>query len=150
MLITDMRTLSMVENRGFKAMISIFHPNYELPSRIYFSKHLEDKQKEIKDKVKKALQETDSVALTMDIWTSVATEVYLGLTCHYLKNWKMVSHCLTTMPLEESHTAANIAEWTQEVIDKFHQRKSKMLSMTMVQKLWQQQIFCRKSMDGHL
>ena len=31
-----------------------------------------------KVKMKKALQETDSVALTTDIWTSVATEAYMG------------------------------------------------------------------------
>lgn len=30
MLVTDMRLLSMVEDGGFEAMISTFHPNYEL------------------------------------------------------------------------------------------------------------------------
>lgn len=119
MLVTDMRPLSMVEDSGFKAMISIFHQNYELPSRTFFTKRLEKKYEDIKDKMKKAQQETDSMALTTDIWTSIATEAYMGLTCHYLKNWKKVSYCLTTMPLEERHTAANIAEWIQEIIDKF-------------------------------
>ncbi|XP_078025235.1 E3 SUMO-protein ligase ZBED1-like [Epinephelus lanceolatus] len=115
-----MRPLSMVEDGSFKAMISTFHPNYELPSRTFFTKQLDKKYKDIKDKMKNALQETDSVALTTDIWTSIAKEAYMGVMCHYLKNWKMVSHCLTTMPLEERHTAANIAEWIEEVIAKFN------------------------------
>lgn len=119
MLVTDMRPLGMVEDSGFKAMISTFHPNYELPSRTFFTKQLDKKYEDTKNKMKKALRETDSMALTTDIWTSVATEAYMGVTCHYLKNWKMVSHCLTTMPLEERHTAANIAEWIEEVIAKF-------------------------------
>lgn len=59
----------------------------------------------------KALQETDSVVLTI--------EAYMGVICHHLNYWKMVFHCLTTMPLEERHIAANIAEWI-EVIAKFN------------------------------
>lgn len=43
MLVTDMRPLSMVEDGSFKAMISTFHPNYELPSRTFFTKQLEKK-----------------------------------------------------------------------------------------------------------
>lgn len=132
MLVTDMRPLSIVEDGGFKAMNSIFHPNYELPS-----KWLEEKYEDIKDKMKKSLQETDTVALTTGIWTSVATEAYMGVMCHYLKNWKMVSHCLTTMPLQERDAAANIAEW-----------KSRQSSMTMVQMLQQQQRFCMKTWMG--
>lgn len=114
MLVTDMRPLSMVEGSGFKAMISIFHQNYELPSRT-FTKHLEKKYEDIKDKMKKALQETDSMALATDIWTSIATEAYMGVTCYYLKNWKKVSYCLTTMPLDKRTAAIQI----QKIIDKF-------------------------------
>ncbi|XP_061578913.1 E3 SUMO-protein ligase ZBED1-like [Cololabis saira] len=110
----------MVEDSGFKAMVSTFHPKYELPSRTYFTKQMEKKYEVIKAKVKQALQETDSVALTTDIWTSISTEAYMGVTCHYIgKNWNMVSHSLMTMPLEERHTAANIAGWIEEVIAKF-------------------------------
>lgn len=120
MIVTDMRPLSMVEDSGFKAMVSTFHPKYELPSRTFFTKQMEKKYEVIKAKMKQALQETDSVALTTDIWTSISTEAYMGVTCHYIgKNWNMVSYSLTTMPLEERHTAANIAEWIEEVIAKF-------------------------------
>ena len=60
--------------------------------------------------MKKALQETDSVALTTDIWTSVATEAYTGGG---------------DVPLSEEwengrHSAATIAEGTEEVIAKFN------------------------------
>nr|XP_054590206.1 E3 SUMO-protein ligase ZBED1-like [Nothobranchius furzeri] len=94
MLVTDMRPLSMVEDADFKAMIAAFQPNYALLSRTFFTKRLEEKYEDIKNKMKKALQETDTIALTTDIWTSVATEAYMGVTCHYLENWKIMSHCL--------------------------------------------------------
>lgn len=60
--------------------------------------------------MQKALQETDIVVLTI--------EAYMGVMCHHLNYWKMVSCCLTT-PLEERHIAANNAEWI-EVIAKFN------------------------------
>ena len=59
------------------------------------------------------------VALTTDIWTSVATEAYLGVTCHFLgDDWEIKSLSITTMPLEERHTAANIADWLEEATSK--------------------------------
>ncbi|XP_042343871.1 E3 SUMO-protein ligase ZBED1-like [Plectropomus leopardus] len=120
MIVTDMRPLSMVEDEGFQKMISAFNPNYALPSRTYFMKMMEKKYEDIKGKLKNMLKETDSIALTADIWTSVATEAYLGVTCHFLgEDWGMESHSLTTMPLEERHTAANIVEWIEDVIAKF-------------------------------
>lgn len=68
--------------------------------------------KKIKGKSKNTIKETDSIALTTDIWTSVATEAYLGVTCHFLgEDWEMESYSLIKIPLEERHTAANIAEW---------------------------------------
>ncbi|XP_057705119.1 E3 SUMO-protein ligase ZBED1-like [Corythoichthys intestinalis] len=120
MIIADMRPLSIVEDEGFKAMVSTFNPKYELPSRTFFTKQMEKKYDFIKAKMTQALRETDNLALTTDIWTSISTEAYIGVTCHYIgKNWNMVSHSLTTMPLEERHTASNIAEWIEEVIAKF-------------------------------
>ncbi|KAL1277140.1 hypothetical protein QQF64_023813 [Cirrhinus molitorella] len=71
-------------------MIATFNPKYKLPSRPFFMKKWRKKYECIKGKLKKALQETDSIAFTTDIWTSVATEAYLGVTCHNLgEDWEM-------------------------------------------------------------
>lgn len=40
MIVTDMRPLSIVEDGGFKAMVSTSHPKYELPSRTFFTKQI--------------------------------------------------------------------------------------------------------------
>lgn len=74
----------------------------------------------IKKKLKSILQKTYSIVLTADIWTSIATEAYLSITCHFLgKVWEMKSHSLRTMPLNERQAADNIAEWIVEVITQF-------------------------------
>lgn len=110
----------MVEDKGFRDMISTFNPKYNLPSRTYFTQLMEKKHRDITEKLKAVLKQTECVALTTDIWTSVATEAYLGVTCHFLgEDWEMKSLSLTTMPLEERHTAANIADWLEETTAKF-------------------------------
>ena len=43
--------------------------------------------------------------MTADIWTSLAREAFLGVTCHFLtEDWKMKTLILATMPLEEANT----------------------------------------------
>ncbi|XP_061649220.1 E3 SUMO-protein ligase ZBED1-like isoform X2 [Phyllopteryx taeniolatus] len=121
MLVTDMHPLSMVEDKGFKKMISAFNPNYSMPSRLHFTSLMEMKHQQITEKLKTVLQDMECVALTIDIWTSDATEGYLRVACHFLgEAWEMKSFSLTAMPLKESHTAANIADWLEETTDKFH------------------------------
>ncbi|XP_054861960.1 uncharacterized protein LOC129347772 [Amphiprion ocellaris] len=117
MIITDMRPLSMVEDEGFTAMIRTFHPGYTLPSRTHFTKLMGKIYEETFKEVKTAINTNSSkLALTADIWTSVANEAYLGVTCHYItEDWDMQSVCLTTMPLQDRHTASNIAEWLEEL-----------------------------------
>ncbi|XP_053319673.1 E3 SUMO-protein ligase ZBED1-like [Spea bombifrons] len=96
MLVTDMRPLSMVEDQGFKIMVSVLNPGYTLPSRTNFTKLVERKYQEAFQNVKHAISANDCrIAFTADIWTSVATEAYLGITCHY-----MTGSCLLSVSLQ--------------------------------------------------
>ncbi|XP_053268172.1 tRNA (cytosine(38)-C(5))-methyltransferase isoform X1 [Pleuronectes platessa] len=122
MLVTDMRPLSMVEDDGFRTMIHTFYPGYTLPSRTHFTRLMERKYEQTFNAVKTALNNGNNskLALTTDVWTSVAIEAYLGVTCHYITDdWEMKSICLTTMPLQDRHTGSNIAEWLEEVVARF-------------------------------
>ena len=55
-------------------MINAFITKYTIPSRTHFT----NLEKKYTEKLKSVLKETEWVALTTDIWTSVATEAYLG------------------------------------------------------------------------
>ena len=121
MIIKDMRTLAIVEGQGFRDMINTFHPGYTLPSRGYFTDLIEKKYdtpfEEVKVKLRKA---KSKITLTRDAWTSIATEAYLGITCHFIDaEWELTSYNLTTMPLEERHRAENIAGWVEKAAEKF-------------------------------
>ncbi|KAK1900776.1 putative AC transposase [Dissostichus eleginoides] len=131
MLVNDMRPISMVEDEGFKQMVTTFHPGYTLPSRTHFTKLMEGKYEATFGKLKNALKATkNKIALTTDAWTSVATEAYLGITCHFISDdWELNSFCLTTMPLEERHTGTNIAAWIEQAVERFEIPLSKVVAV---------------------
>jgi len=62
--------------------------------------------------LKKRLEaEAFSMALTTDIWTSIATEAYMTVTCHYIdQNLQLQNFVLETLAFPERHTGGNIAD----------------------------------------
>ncbi|KAM3857052.1 E3 SUMO-protein ligase ZBED1-like [Diretmus argenteus] len=121
MIIKDMRPIAIVEGQGFREMIKAFQPGYTLPSRHCITNLMEKKYEATLEKVKAELKKVKSkITLTTDAWTSIATEAYLGVTCHFInQDWELTSYSLTTMPLEERHTAENIAAWVEQAAEKF-------------------------------
>ncbi|KAI7806357.1 E3 SUMO-protein ligase ZBED1-like [Triplophysa rosa] len=120
-IVKDMRPLSLVEGEAFIDMIEYACPGFKCPSRWWFTKQLEMAYQHTLEDLKKDLKKRSSkITLTTDAWTSIATEAYLGITCHYIKdNWEMVTLVLCTKPLEDRQTAENIARWIEEVAEKF-------------------------------
>ena len=108
----DIRPYSVAENKGFKNMIKVLEPRYEIPSRTHFTTKIvpalyEQQKKIIVDELSKA----SSVALTTDGWTSRATESYVTVIAHYITaEWEIKSPVLQTRPLYESHTGTNLAQ----------------------------------------
>ncbi|KAL0165791.1 hypothetical protein M9458_037635, partial [Cirrhinus mrigala] len=109
--------LSLVEGDAFIDMVEYAYPGFKCPSRWWFTNQLEKTYEDTLDDIKKR---SSKITLTTDAWTSIATEAYLGVTCHYINdNWEMVSFVLCTKPLEDRHTAENIALWIEEVAENF-------------------------------
>lgn len=120
-IVKDMRPVSLVEGEAVIDMIEYACPGFKCPSRWWFTKQLEKAYQSTLKDLKKDLQKRSSkITLTTDAWTSIATEAYLGVTCHYINdNWEMVSFILCTKPLKDRHTAENITHWIEEVAKKF-------------------------------
>ncbi|KAL7387336.1 hypothetical protein ABVT39_022228 [Epinephelus coioides] len=120
-IVKNMRPLAVVEGVDFQEMLATFRTGYTLPSRRHFTSMMEEKYETTVERLKNKLKDsTSKITLTTDAWTSVATEAYLGVTCHFINdNWELTSYNLTTMPIEERHTAENIASWVEGVAEKF-------------------------------
>ena len=73
-----MRPYSVVQNEGFKHMLKVLEPRYNIPSHTHFSeKIVPDLYEQEKKKVVDELSRAASVALTTDGWTSRGTERYM-------------------------------------------------------------------------
>ena len=97
-LAKDMVPLNTVEKGGFKQMIKMLDPRYELQSRKYFSQvAIPNLYQKNRAKLETELATVPHFAATTDMWSSHTMEPYLSLTVHFIsEEWLLQSHCLQT------------------------------------------------------
>ncbi|XP_026284719.2 zinc finger BED domain-containing protein 4-like [Frankliniella occidentalis] len=88
MIALDYQPISIVEDKGFRALINLLEPRYVLPSRKWLSgKGLPDLYQEIRGKIQEEidgdLSAITSLSFTVDGWSSRSKEGYLSLTLQY-------------------------------------------------------------------
>ncbi|MBN3304946.1 ZBED1 protein, partial [Amia calva] len=110
-LAKDMMPFSTVENVGFRKMMSVNDPRYELPGRKYFSRTaIPTFYGEVRETVEEQLKSVSYFATTADLWSSRTSEPYLSLTVDFIdQDWKLVSLCLQMVYFPEDHTGKAIA-----------------------------------------
>lgn len=119
LFIKDYQPFSMVEDEGFRDLITEILPNYEIPSRRYFSETILDNLYETAtNELKEKLVTVKGVCITTDHWTSSANESYMGVTVHYIdQEFNMCSNLLECIRFEGSHTASAIAEELHRIVN---------------------------------
>ena len=97
-------------------MVNKFKPRYKPPGRKALTTHylLRLYQQQL-DQVKALLSDSRysiSFAMTTDIWSSRANDIYIGYTFHYIiddgHKFVLKSHLLEVKNLPDSHTGKNI------------------------------------------
>ncbi|CAH2016396.1 unnamed protein product, partial [Acanthoscelides obtectus] len=122
MIALDLQPFTIVTDEGFKKLVSLLDPRYDVPSTYTLSgKLLNQRYTDIRNKLKEDMSGVEYVALTCDGWTSRATESYLTITCHFVSNHQLHAVVLSTKPLTNgiNHTSENIAASIQEIIDEW-------------------------------
>lgn len=122
MIALDMQPYSIVEDKGFKAVIQEAVPGYNLPSRTTFSRDVvprlyDDTRRQVKRELEHAFDGgTNTIAFTADMWTSRSNHSFLSLTCHLVvPDFQLKTFLLSTRAVMESHTASNIASALDDV-----------------------------------
>ena len=121
MITTDLQPISVVEDTGFRNLITYLDPRYPIVSRKQLSKKLlPTKYNEERTRLVLDLQKTEFVAITTDQWTSKANDGYTTFTCHHIDDsWKMRSAVLSTRSERKSHTAVNLAADMTKCLEEF-------------------------------
>ncbi|MGL5596557.1 MAG: hypothetical protein ACRDDA_00215, partial [Aeromonas sp.] len=111
MVVKDTQPFSVVEDEGFRALVSLLDPTYILPTRKALKAMVAKKHIELKEKAQAEVRKVAVVSLTSDMWTSINTDAYMAVTCHYVTSeWKLSSILLGVAKFPKTHTAAHIAE----------------------------------------
>lgn len=102
---------SVTENEGFQYVLRVLEPRFKIPLRKFFTeKEIPALYARVRLEISKSLQRAQRVALTVDGWTSCATDSYITVTVHYVDNeWDLQSHVLQTRVFNESHTGINLS-----------------------------------------
>lgn len=131
-LAKDMMSFSTVENVGFRKMISVIDPRYELPGRKYFSRTaIPALYGEVRERVEEQLKSVSYFATTADLWSSRTSEPYLSLTVHFIdQDWKLVSLCLQTVYFHEDHTGEAIADRLADALTSWGLREDRQVCIT--------------------
>ena len=112
-IVTGLRPIYIVEEKGFRDMIKAFDQRYTLPCRKTFSTTVIPRMYEtVKEQtVLPRLERASSVAITTDMWTSRAADQYIGVTVHFIDDdWSMGSFTLENSELPPPHDNEHISE----------------------------------------
>ena len=111
MIIKDLQPFTIVEDTGFRELMSSLEPGYKLISRRNLTEnYLPNVYQKTKERAKELIEnEARFVSLTTDGWTSAANESYIAITAHFIdKNWNLRSILLECCSTKLSHTAENL------------------------------------------
>ena len=130
-IILDMQPFKVVEGKAFHKMLSNFDPNYQLPSRNtiknFIIKSFEKRKITIKNYIKNI---PGKVSLTVDIWSSLKSESFLGITIHFISDeWSLKHFTLDIFRIKGSHTGQLIADEIYKVLVEFN-LENKAISIT--------------------
>ena len=77
---------------------------------------LDKRYLEEKERVREKLQTVDKICITTDTWTSINTDSFIAVTCHFInENFELETYVIETAKFAGSHTACAIANRLDEI-----------------------------------
>ena len=116
----DLIPFSVVDSPYFQGLLRAADPRFQMPSRKHLvGTLLRDKFREMESDVMQRLEMTHNVCLTLDIWSSRQMRSYLGISAHYILEWEMKTIVLACKRFQGRHTADNIMQEYEEIVQHF-------------------------------
>ena len=115
----DDQPLSVVDNVGFRRLLNILDPRYEVPGRRYITETmLPNLHDFVKEHIHRLLCDMSAISLTTDIWSSSASPMALiSLTAQWVDSeFKLQRVMLQAKQCRGSHTGRVIADTFNEML----------------------------------
>lgn len=94
-------------------------PRYKIPHRTTFSRSvIPELYDVVSQKVKDILEAADHISCTTDMWSSLANDDFLSLTCHFISpDFEKISVCVEVVPFSYTgHTGQNICDFITQYL----------------------------------
>ncbi|KAL4091922.1 hypothetical protein QTP88_026529 [Uroleucon formosanum] len=117
MICEDMLPINTVGHSGFKNLMNVMEPSYNVPCRKTITTLKQGQYNEKVDYIKEKLMNINSVSLSTDFWTSRNVDSYITVTGHFINNfWQLEFFNICTKEITHSHMSENLFETIQSVI----------------------------------
>jgi hypothetical protein len=83
-IITDFQPFHVVEAPAFRKMVTKLNPQYSPPHRTSITKRVLNVCHEVESNVRREIRQLQWLAITVDGWTSTASDSYIMVTGHWL------------------------------------------------------------------
>ena len=133
-----MRPFSVVEDRGFHALMKTGRPEYYLPSRSTVSRDVKEVFEKVRERIAKMLQVCENLAIyynviltvfeqdhdsmlsfRTDAWTSPNSKAYIAVTVHLEQNGVPLCMLLDLVEVAKSHSGLNLATAFSSILEDF-------------------------------
>jgi hypothetical protein len=140
MIAVDIQLYSVTSDTGFQRLLRKICPNYNIPSRKYFTDTIiPDIFQKVKTRLQTSLDKATNISLTTDIWTaSTNNSPFLSITGHWLPNqFEQKRAILTVLPFSGHHTGVRIREELNKALEEYKLPKSKvLLYCEILEQIW--------------
>ena len=121
----------IVEDEGFKKLISLLCPEYEVPSHQTMTRKIQKLYEEEKKLLVAKLEKVEYGATTTDGGSSSNAVSYQCTNFHFIDEDMRLQHvCLGVKQNKETHTAENYRENNDEVLQEFGVKEKVVLTVT--------------------
>ena len=117
------RPCSIVEDTGFKKLLctALDNHQYTPPSRQTIARRVDVLFAEKREELVAELKSASKVSLTVDYWSSLANENFIGATSHFVStDWKLINKPLAVEYSSERHTITNVTLHISAIMDKWN------------------------------
>lgn len=116
--------LSLIEHPNFRNFLSVAEERYNPVSRCTITRRVSELASEKQASIKLKLEKTNTLSVTVDIWTDRAMRGFLGVTAHFMEldrsSPKLQTVLLSCERFTGSHTGQRISDAFEEICDCFH------------------------------
>ena len=119
-IVEDLHPIVTIEDSGFKKLIDMIEPGCKPPSYTHTTAICQCMYSSMREELRAAI-DMRHIALTTDLWTSRATEVYLTVRVHFINvEWSWVNKVLLTHEMPERHRGQHNSARLLDAVTDWH------------------------------